>query len=407
MNLVFFLKILSDLCYYGIFAAFFASSYGLTGSLLPQFALAALAAALSRMADRKWPTTPVRLVPLLLCLSAFALPTQTAGLVILAPAVLYVLFCCVTRRTQPRYFDSIDIFFLELKLLPVPAVIALALGLLKRAEAFSVPYLIVYLLSSVVLLRMLRHDEATLSQPKFRLMNGLTVSLLCLVCSFLGSPLFRSVAATALKLFWRVLSFPLLIILGGLGAGLVWFLDLLLPDELSFEELELEPMELLTQGQELLPEELMEQATEPSRVMAFVISGILIALAVLVAVLLFRRLLAARRTESTSAPEQQRFSAAAMPPPQRPLTRLGARTPDLQVRYWYQQLLRRTDREGGVLRPSMDTRQQSSVAEDTFSKKQSEIARMRKLYLPARYGGNVTADDAREAKTLYQQIKKD
>ena len=48
MNLAFFLKILTDLCYYGIFAAFFASFYGLTGSLLPQLALIALAAALSR-----------------------------------------------------------------------------------------------------------------------------------------------------------------------------------------------------------------------------------------------------------------------------------------------------------------------------------------------------------------------
>ena len=55
MNLVFFLKIFADLCYYGMFAAFFASSYGLTGSLLPQFALLALAAAFSRMADRKRP----------------------------------------------------------------------------------------------------------------------------------------------------------------------------------------------------------------------------------------------------------------------------------------------------------------------------------------------------------------
>ena len=43
MNLAFFLKILTDLCYYGTFAAFFASIYGLTGSVLPQFALLALA----------------------------------------------------------------------------------------------------------------------------------------------------------------------------------------------------------------------------------------------------------------------------------------------------------------------------------------------------------------------------
>lgn len=407
MNLAFFLKILTDLCYYGTFAAFFASIYGLTGSVLPQFALLALAAALSRMADRKYPGKPVRLLPLALCLLTFAIPTQTAGLVILAPAALYVVFCCATGRTHPRYYDTIDVFFLELKLLIFPAMFAVGLVQLQRVEQFSLPYLLVFLLGSVLLLRMLRHDEATLSQPRFRVMNGLSLALLCLVCGFLGSPLFRSLAATVFKAVWRLLSLPVLVVLGGVGMGMIWILDALLPDELNFEGVKQEALEFPTGTEELWQDQLTEQAAEPSRAVLFVISGLLIALAIVAVVVLFRRLAAARRAEGTSGPEQHRFFAAAAPPPQRPLTRLSARTPDRQVRYWYQQLLRRTDQEGGALKPSMDTRQQSREEGSTFPRREQEIARLRQLYLPARYKGQATAEDAREAKALYQQIKKD
>ena len=407
MNLAFFLKILTDLCYYGTFAAFFASIYGLTGSILPQFALLALAAALSRMADRKHPGKPVRLLPLVLCLLAFAIPTQTAGLVILAPAALYVMFCCATGRTQPRYYDTMDTFSLELKLLIFPAMFAVGLVQLRRAEQFSLPYLLVFLLGSVLLLRMLRHDEATLSQPRFRIMNGLSLALLCLVCGFLGSPLFRSLAAAMFKAIWRVLSIPVLVVLGGVGMGLIWVLDALLPDELDFEGIKQEPLQFPTGTEEVWQDQLTEQAAEPSRAMLFMISGLLIALAIVAVVFLFRRLAAARRAESASGPEQHRFFASAASPPQRPLTRLNARTPDKQVRYWYQQLLHRTRQEGGALKPSMDTRQQSREEDSTFPKHGPEIARLRQLYLPARYKGRATAEDAREAKALYQRIKKD
>ncbi|MBQ4577576.1 MAG: hypothetical protein IJA84_00810 [Clostridia bacterium] len=407
MNLVFFLKILVDLCYYGTYAAFFASIYGLTGSLLPQFGLLSLAAALSRAAHLRYPETPLRRLPLLLCPLAFVLPTQTAGLVILAPAALYVLFCCVTERTQPRYYDSIDIFFLELKLLFFPALLTVGLAQWKRAEAFSAPYLLVFLLGSVLLLRMLRHDEATLSQPRFRLMNGLSMAGLCLACGFLGSPLFRKAAGLVLKAVWRVVSIPILVVLGGVGMGMAWVLEAVLPDELTFEGFKQEPLQYLYETEETQPQITPEPNEELTRVVMLVISGLLIALAVLAAVLLFRRLLASRRGESASGPEQHRFAASAMPPPQRPLTRLSARTPELQVRYWYQQLLHKTRREGGDLRPSMDTRQQSRTEDGTFPQKQPEIARLRQLYLPARYKGQATAEDAREAKDLYHRIKKD
>ena len=137
MNLAFFLKILTDLCYYGMFAAFFASFYGLTGSILPQFALIALSAAVSRALWQKKPAA--RFLSLFLCLPAFLLPTATAGLVILVPAALYVLWTVWSGRFHLTYYTAADQFLLELKLLGIPALMTVALMQLKRAEQFSLP----------------------------------------------------------------------------------------------------------------------------------------------------------------------------------------------------------------------------------------------------------------------------
>ena len=403
MNLAFFLKILTDLCYYGMFAAFFASFYGLTGSILPQIALIALAAALSRTLWQKHPSA--RFLPLLLCLPAFLLPTSTAGLVILAPAALYTLWTVWSGRFHLTYYAAADQFLLALKLLALPALMTVALMQLQRAEQFSLPYLLVFLLGSVLLLRMVRHDEDTLRQPRFRLMNGLSMTALCALCLFLSSPWFRAAVGLVLKGCWRVFSLPILLIAIVFGGALALFFDAIMPDDFHFDPVQLEGMfpEIGEEEKEVMEEvagnpELAEKVT-------YVFSAIGIVLAVLLIVLLFRWLAAKRRGIPSSSGDEVRYAASPLTPREKALTRLNARTPDLQVRYWYQQLLRKTRQEGGELHPAMNTRQQQDVETEVF-KEAGLVSRLRSLYLPARYKGQATEQDAREAKELYQKIKK-
>ncbi len=403
MNLAFFLKILTDLCYYGMYAAFFASLYGLTGSILPQLALIALAAALSRTLWQKTPSA--RFLPLLLCLTVFLLPTTTAGLVILAPAALYALWTVWSERFHLSYYTAADQFLLALKLLGVPALMAVALMQLKRAEQFSLPYLLVFLLGSVLLLRMVRHDEDTLRQPRFRLMNALSMAALCALCLFLSSPWFRAAVGLVLKGCWRVVSLPILLVAVVFGGALALVFDAIMPDDFHFDPVQLEGL-FPDVGEE--EKEVMEEVAgnpEVAEKAAYVFSAIGILLAVIFIVLLFRWLAAKRRGVPASAGDEVRYAATPLAPREKALTRLNARTPDLQVRYWYQQLLRKTRQEGGELRPTMNTRQQRDVEAEVF-KEDGLVSRLRALYLPARYKGQATEQDAREAKELYQQIKK-
>ena len=404
MNLAFFLKILTDLCYYGLFASFFASYYGLTGSILPQLALIALSAAFSRALWQKKPST--RFLPLLLGLATFLLPAQTAGLVILVPALLYALWTVCTSRFHLTYFVAVDQFLLALKLLPLPALMALALMQFQRAEQFSFPYLLVFLLGSVLLLRMVRHDEDTLRQPRFRLMNGLSLAGLCALCLFLSSPWLRAAVGLVLKACWRVISLPILLVTVLLGGALGLLFEAILPENFHFEPLQLEGMlpEIGEEEKQVLEEVVENPETAQTVVYIFTVIGIL--LAILFIVLLFRWLAAKRKGLPADHGDEVRYSATPMAPREKPLTRLNARTPALQVRYWYQQFLHRTRQEGGQLTPTMKTRQQQDAGLEVFKEREA-LARLRQLYLPARYNDQATEADAREAKKLYHQIKKD
>lgn len=409
MNLVCFLKILCDLCYFGTFACFFAGSFGLTGSLIPQFCLVALVCALSRLLEDHFPAKPrLRFLPLPLLPLVLLLPAQTAGRILLLPAILYVVWTAWRSAYDVDYFQAVDTFRLELKILPIPAVFALIAQQGSRLERFSAPYLLVFLLCSVLLLRMVRHDEDTLSQPRFRLMNGLSLAAVLAVCGLVGSPAFRGLLLWLAKALWRLVSWPLLAVTVAVGGGLAWIIDVLLPDDLLAEraqELEL-LFEELEQGKE---DSVIEQATELAEQnpwLEYVLIALGILIAIIVTVLLFRWLAARRRPRTTGDGHQTRTAADPLAPPERPLTRLTARTPAQKVRYWYQQLLRKTYEEGGNFKPSMTTRHQKDVEQETLPGNDEAIARLRELYLPARYADRADEDAAREAKSLYQQIKK-
>lgn len=405
MNLVFFLKMLADLCFYGIFAAFFASCYGLTATILPQLGLVALSAALCRAAGERFSAAVVRFLPLLLCIPIFVLPAQTAALVILVPAVLYAGWVVFSRRWDPAYFDATDQFQLSLKILLIPALLALALSQLKRAEQFSAPYLLVFLLSSVLLLRMLRHDEETLRQPRFRLMNGLSMAALCVVCLGISSPLFRKLVGLVFKGVWRIVSLPILAITVVVGGALGFFFEAIIPDDFHFEPVQLEGMMPFETGEEEQQMQEMLAEVEPNPAAYYVYTAVIALIAIVCIVLLFRWLAAKKRTRIASHSGETRFASTPAVPGEKPLSRLTARTPAMQVRYWYQQLLRRTRQEGGDLSPAMNTRQQQDVSQQVL-KDHDALQRLRQLYLPARYKDHATEQDAREAKELFHRLKK-
>ncbi len=405
MNLVFFLKIFCDLCYYFVFAGFFAGAYGQNALQFPAILGLSFVACLCRLVWDKNPFKRWYLLPLPLAAAVFAIPAQRAGYVLLIPAVLYVLWTVWSRRMQPDYYDAADHFRLELKILPLPLLFAIILQQASPVEQYSAPYLLAFLLASVLLLRMVRHDENTLRQPKFRLLNLLNLGLVCFVCGLLGSAWFRGLLAMALKGIWRVASVPIYLAMVAVGMGVGYLLELAIPDDFHFEPQQLEGLlEDLGEGEE--EKEAFEQMTQQDPETAMRILAVIgILIAILLIIWLFRKLATGKeRTPAVHSGIQTRYTIAEPPKAEKSMNRLTARTPAQQVRYWYRQFLKKTQREGGKLHPMMDSRQQTGHAQEVFRREEDTLARLRELYLPARYKDTATADDAKAAKELVKQL---
>lgn len=405
MTLAFFLKILNDLCFYcGIFALF-GGYLGLEGSLLPQLVLLALTAALSRLLWEK--RSALRCLPLLLLPAALLLPCVLAGRVLLLPPALYVLWTVLRQRFQLGYYAAADLFLLELKLLPVPLVLMLVLSQLSMVERYSLPYVLVLVLGSILLLRMLRHDEATLRQPRFRLMNLLSLAGLCLLGLILGSAWFRGAVLWVLGSLWKVISIPISWVVGGIAALIALTLGSLLSalmqngDPQVLERM-LQQMERSEEQNRNLLEETAAQEDGTGRALWMLAALVLL---FVLSFLIFRALRSRGEGEAPPAGSQSRTAAQPLPPGEKPLSRLNARTPARQVRYWYRQLLLRARQEGAEINGFQTSRQQVGAAGNAFDDREA-LDRLRQLYLPARYHDRATGEDAREARELVKRLKK-
>lgn len=406
MNLVFFLKILTDLSYYLSFACFFASLYGLRSNLLPAMLLLALSAGLSRWIDSKKDGSPLRFLPVLLWLLLLLLPTETAGWVILIPAGIYVLYMLAKRQYSPAYADAADLFRLLLKLLPLPIFLALVVMQLSRLETYSIPYIIVFLACSVLLLRMLRHDPEAMKTVRFKTMTASAVAAVLFGAAILRSPLVIKAVATFFKLLYKLIATILFYPTAGLMMGFAMVMEKL------FSGIQVNGQQLEEQLQMNLMENIedeepfVQEPAELNPIFRYIFSGILILLAIAAVFFLFRKLASRRQQQRQSTFRESRTSIVTSVRNEPPLNRLTARTPVLQVRYWYQQFLSLTKNNGGQFDAGMCTRQQKNIADGVFRATEAQHSRLRELYLAARYGETADAEDAKEAHALYRSVRK-
>ena len=407
MNLALFLKIFADVCYYFAFACFFGSAFGLERTLMPVAALLAVIAVVARWIDGKKPGTILRFLPLLLLGALIYYPSELAGYIVLVLPVGFVGYTIWKRGFTPNYYQENDNFSLMLKIPILPLVAALLLMQKSRLEQYALPYLVAYLLATVLLLRLLRHDEETMSRPQFRVMNLLAVAGAVVAAVVVFSKTFRHAVGTLLSL-----------ILSGIMEVVFFLLRPLFPlleklfnalkSLLEQKAAENNPLE---QDYQVIDAPFVPGFPVPdtppkdlSTLWAILVILFLAALAV-GAFFLFRKLLAQRTISHAEPGTVRRFFVSDPEEVKEGRARFG-RTPAQRVRYWYGQLLLLTRKHGGSLDKTMNTRQQLAKENLIFRDTEAWQGRLRELYLPARYGGEVTEADAREAKELYKEIKK-
>jgi len=402
MTVVFAAKILCDLCYYFYYAGFVAAFFGLSGSPLPAVLLMTLAVTGSWLLRNKG---ALRFAPLALLLGCLPLIHAVADAVVLIPAAIYAVLTVKNMLLPPNRESMLDTFTLLVKFTPIPLFFAVLLGKMALYKAASLPCLLLYLVFSIFILRLLRHEEEILSRPRFQLMNAGVLLLVCLVCLAFSSQAFLGLLGGLAGGFYRWIISPVMNLLALVATGVGWIVYFLMkgikPGKNKVE---------LGTGESVL--EQMEQQLEATggagdgSWLNTVAAGVVIVLCAVAAVIIFKKLMERRERSQLALTGVQRSDLRQVE------SRGGRRgsilpgSPRQQVRDTYRRFLIFCMQRGMQVHLSDTSGDMLLAVQQQFWCDADAAETMRGIYIRARYSdGDITRQDAREMKQAFAKLK--
>ena len=411
MELYVVMRFLCDFAFYFSTIGYLASYFGSGQPMIVPLLLLLLVGSLSYPLRKKGALRYLPLVLLLGCLPYAATPADWA---VLGAAALYLVLAVAKGHYLPRYEDYHD--FLSKGRWCLLAVYGGSLlfhylrgaqvGILPRLEEYGLPFLVMYLPCAILLLRLLRHEDAVLTQRRFQIQNLLTV-LISLALGFAASSqtVLDGVAA-ALKAFYHWVIMPPLLLLAQVMGSIITFLfyDLLVwifsEDRSPGQTAPVQEFSLA----DLMTEEEMQAAYKGVDVGTILLIGLAILCLIAAAVFLIRRMLKMRAREeepyqgTTETREQLKDGRRRTKRPS------YGHSPKGQVRYCFYKLMQRLQKDGETLSPSETSRQIAGRASRLYG---GEAEELREIYAKVRYSDDpVDREAARRAKEIYAKLIK-
>lgn len=205
------LKRICDVCFYLTFASLIGS-----GDLiftLPFFAGTAFLSAF--LAPYRW--IKYLSIPLLFLMFLVIQPT-IQNVAILIPIIIYLVWSMPKVGERIAQFNYIPVFRLFIKAFSVILVIFVLVSLWFNTSEFTFPmdsllFGFTFLSTSVLILRMIRHDDAVLKQTKFKMINGLPLVGIFIGTVLLSRSFFLDFILSILNLIWWLFLLPIFLII--------------------------------------------------------------------------------------------------------------------------------------------------------------------------------------------------
>ncbi len=408
MNLVFALKILTDLCFYMFAVSSVASVAPHSGLLETSPLIASVAAYFSRLLYARFPKRAwLRYLPLLLCAGCFLFTAHTADVVVTVPIVLYVAFVIFRRTYEVGYDEMLTRFYTCLKILVVPMLIMVVANNWRGFVDVMLPYFFFFLVLTVMQLRMLRHNEKVLTDRRFRLMNVGEILLLCGAGYLLSSGYMLTAFRFLLGLVVRFVLRPVLTGIVYIFGGLAWLLNKAFSGiDFHMEDVDLSGLDDLGQAMQQGDQTTQEYAQNPdspvTRIMTYILIGIAVVIVILVVFLLFRALMRAGRRDDDNKFDDVRES---LDDPDSGAARRLTHAPRDRVRRYYRKFLKLCDVRGIGAGEHLNSLQINDQARRVF--RTPSLSALRELYIKARYSSaEITAADVKDARSAYEEVKK-
>ena len=401
MMLVSALKVFADILFYMTFAGTVGAILG--GSrlfvTLPFFAVALF---LSSWLSKRG---ALRYAPMVLLAGMFfVIPLHPANIIVLVPACAYAVYALPRPGFNVREYDYIRIFRVFIFSFIPFFIILFAVRQRNALAAAAFPIGLVFLPAAILLMRMLRHDDAVLSEKKFILRNLLSVAGILVLGFAIGSQTFFNFLKAMLAFLYTKIFAPILMYgVMGILYAFIWIVGLFTNKEIGPLENKLPDFDMnfdlgFSEGYD------DTKIGNGGRIFEYVLYILAAAVIVFVVIRIFKSLTRKSVAEDKNPDYiETRGSVTVLPkPPKKDRNSATGR-----VRELYRKFLLFCQERGMGLEPHTTSRDVERVSTWMFGKP-GESQRLRELYIKVRYAGEKpNPDEIKEAKALVDALKKD
>lgn len=388
-----FLRALADLGFYyafaGSVAAVFGGSYALAGLVLQ-----GLCFAVSSALGKK------RFLALLPMLLFFLLPELSlADIIMYIFPLAYTAYITISKDYSLRWDRQADVFSVFWKAYVIFCLFAAGIGHWDAVRSGGLSSGFIGAVSSILLMRSLRHDPEVYLERSFQMINAVSVAALLVVTLAASSQWFLESVMFITRLLFKYVAAPIIwCVLMAIG----WVCTLIMPDSVRVTTAWDEVSELLAgmSGEEAELETADKAAASSGIVIKFLTA--LAVIGALLALYVFFRWLIKKRDTSDSAytDEEIRIDYA----PAENTKRRGSGSVR-RIRNEYRSFLKYCEKQGIPLRSADTSTEISSRAADHVPNPDA-MAELQVIYQKARYHNEATPEDAAKAKSLLGRIKR-
>ena len=355
----------------------------------------------------------ISILPLLIFFLIF--PLTFANLVILIPASFFMIFSFPKSIEDAKSFEYSGIFKTFLVIFVWLLLISSIFGAWTRETSGlstdTILFAISFIVTTILFMRMTRHDESVLKQTTFKIMNAIPLVLIVAGVGFISMDTLSPVRQGVANFIYRIVLVPIFTVLIWLLEGIarIWFM--LYIAIMSFFERELTDgmEELGNMGNMGMPiEEIYDlyEAAEGVNGFAIILAVFVIIMLVLLIILLkYLTNKSATLLSKNDGAEEERVSLDLDIQKKKNKSQSRSREEN-QVREVYRRFLifiKKKNIEVPLSSTSSDV--EDLVATNFKSGKSTDL---RDAYIQVRYGETAyTKDDVKRFKGLYQEVKEE
>ena len=395
------LKRICDISFYMTFASIVGGWFGASYLIftLPIFACVAFLSAF---------LVPYKRIKYISILPLFLLfvttPLTIVNAVVLIPAILIMVVTLPKPGERVIEFNYGTVFYIFVTIFGIIALLATAMVTWVDATGLSGEtwlFATIFLLSSMMFMRMARHDESVLKQTRFKMMNAASLfGVLSAIFGavLLGTDAFLTSALRVIAFLWSYLIAPIINVI-------IWLFLVILTFIFNMLGLNFEPGEVEMGQMPMMQNEIDEYYIEGGQVPRLVIA-IIIVIAIIAFVVLLKFLfkLLNKRTDSIfvgeDGVEEERFSLDGHEQKKR---RMGRRHEN-QIRAVYRRFLANVKKKGIHVPQHLTSYDVEGLVATKYESEKSSY--LRAEYIGVRYGdASYTEEDVRRIKGLYREIK--